>query len=67
MKKINDNKQKFLLSFFGKIDVYEEKEVNGFWLVKQRNGNTKNWQVAVYTKEVFENYIKWIGIGFNHD
>lgn len=49
------NRQEFLLSFFSD-NGYEEKEVNGFWLVKQHNGNTGNWQVAIYSKEAFERY-----------
>ena len=57
MKYKNENRQNFLLTFF-QGEGYEEKEVNGYWLVKQWNGNTKNWQVAIYTKESFENYLK---------
>ena len=48
-------KQDFLRSFFDKSG-YQEKEVNGFWLVKQGGGNEI---VAIYTKEAFENYKKY--------
>ena len=49
MKK-SPNQQNFLLTFF-KGDFYQEREVNGFWLVKHFNGNSGRWQVAVYTKD----------------
>lgn len=58
MKKVNENWQNFLLSFFSE-EGHVEKEVNGFWLVRHWNGNTKKWQVAVYTYESFENYKKY--------
>ena len=53
--KSNKTKQEFLLSFFND-NGYEEKQVNGFWLVKQWNGNTKDWQVAIYTNQSFTKY-----------
>ena len=34
-------------------DHYEAKEVNGFWLVKQWNGNTKTWDVAVHSQDSY--------------
>ena len=52
MKK-SPNLQNFLLTFF-EGDFYQDKEVNGFMLVKQFNGDTKRWQVAVFTKESLE-------------
>jgi hypothetical protein len=39
--KRNKNKQDFLLTFFDG-EGYQEKEVNGFFLVKQWNKSTKN-------------------------
>ena len=51
-------RQMFLLTFFNG-EGYEEKEVNGFWLVKQIAGDTGTPQVAIYTKEAFENYKKF--------
>lgn len=54
--KIN-HRHAFLLTFFNQDeDHYEEKEVNGFWLVKQWNGATKNWIVAIFPKESFKKY-----------
>jgi hypothetical protein len=50
-KETQRNKQDFLLTFFGDEPKYEEKEVNGFWLVKCWNGGTGLWNVMVYTKE----------------
>lgn len=52
------NRQAFLLTFFDKEPKYQEKKVNGFWLIKQFNGDTKNWQVAVFTEESFKSYKK---------
>lgn len=51
---LNKNRQAFLMTFFNKPDKYEEKEVNGFILIKQFNGDTQVWQVAIYTKEAFK-------------
>lgn len=48
-------KQKFLLTFFNE-DKYQEKEVNGFWLIKQWNKDKGKWQVAIYSKEKYQNY-----------
>ena len=54
-RQANTHRQNFLLSVF--IDNhYQEKEVNGFWLVKQWNGGKNEWQVAIFTKESFESY-----------
>jgi hypothetical protein len=51
------NQQQFLLSFFeGNCHWYEEKKVNGFWLIKQFNGDNQDWQVAVFTEESYKNY-----------
>ena len=52
-----DNQRTFLLSFFSESG-YQEKEVNGFWLVQHWNSDAKRWQVAVYTQESFE---RWKG------
>lgn len=46
-KRRNQQRQDFLLTFFDK-NKYTQKEVNGFWLVKQWNGDFKRWQVAIY-------------------
>jgi hypothetical protein len=52
----NRTKQEFLLSFFPSKDVYDEKEVNGFWLVKQWNGFFKCWEVHIFSKDSFKRY-----------
>lgn len=52
-QRLNKQRQDFLLTFF-KEDKCQGKEVNGFWLVKQWNGNTGNWQVAIYPKGRFK-------------
>ena len=58
MSKIfNKTRQEFLLTFFPILEGYDEKEVNGFWLVKQWNGRFKNWEVHVFSEESFKNYI----------
>ena len=55
MNKYNKIKQEFLLSFFTEIE-YQEKQVNGFWLIKNWNGNTNNWQVSIFPEESFKKY-----------
>lgn len=57
-QKTHSRQQEFLLTFFDK-DEYQEKEVNGFWLIKSWNGNVENWQVGIYTQESYENYKKY--------
>lgn len=49
----NQRKHSFLLTFFNDIKEYQTKEINGYVLVKQYNGTTKRWEVAIYTKESF--------------
>lgn len=69
-QKTYNRQQEFLLTFFVG-DKYQEKEINGFWLVKMWNGDNEKWQVAIYTQESFENYKKygqeqaWKGIRTN--
>ena len=54
MNKINNQRrQNFLLTFFNDIQEYQIKEINGYILVKQYNGATKRWEVAIYTEESF--------------
>ena len=55
-KKNKRRQQEFLLTFFDEEPKYQTKEVNGFVLVKCFNGDSKRWQVAIYTKESFKNY-----------
>lgn len=58
-KKENKVRQEFLLSFFkeqNQNEHYEEKEINGFWLIKQKNNDNNSWQVAIYSQESYKNY-----------
>lgn len=51
----NTRKRGFLLSFFKEIPGdYAELEVNGYWLVKHKNGNTNDYEVAIYTKDSYQ-------------
>ena len=56
--KNNETRQLFLLTFFNE-DKYEEKEVNGFHLIKSWDANHKKWIVSIYPKESFKTYIKF--------
>jgi hypothetical protein len=48
----NETRQNFLLTFFeDKRPIYEEKKVNGFWLIKHLNGNTGKPEIAIFTPE----------------
>jgi len=50
-------KREFLLTFFPQTeDHYEEKELNGFWLVKFFDGTTNRWLVGIYTQDSFKRY-----------
>lgn len=62
-KKLNDQRQEFLLTFFDKPYHYEYKMVNGFCLVCQVNNAVKppKWQVAIYPEANFsrrQEYLK---------
>ena len=46
----------FYLSFFDDKKEYEEKEINGFWLVRTFNPVTNKCQVMLYTRESFKAY-----------
>ena len=53
-KSKNQQRHAFLLTFFPQTgDFYEEKEVNGFWLVKQYNRGNDSWEGAIYPRESF--------------
>lgn len=41
--------------------------MNGFWLVKHWNGNKNDWQVAIYSKESYDNYKRPTLPGFEED
>lgn len=51
---LNKIRHQFLLTFFDNENNYQEKEVNGFMLIKQFDTATSNWQVAIYTKKSFD-------------
>ena len=56
VKKISNNTREFLLTFFNDTDVYTEKYINGFWLIKQFDGAKDMWTVYVYTQDSYNNY-----------
>jgi len=49
--KSENRKQEFLLTFFGKPDRTEQKEINGFLLNKYFSNSTHQWEVMIYTPE----------------
>lgn len=57
-KSTNEQKRLFLLTFFESEEGYEEKEVNGWWLVKHWDGNVNRWAVSIYSKESIDNLHK---------
>ena len=54
--------KKFLMSFFDNVEGYEEKKVNGHWLVKQWDGHNNVWVVFLFSEVSFkkDNHIKSI-------
>ncbi len=55
-KELVENRHNFYLSFFDNKQGYEEKYINGFWLVKQWNPERRHHQVSLYTEESFKRY-----------
>lgn len=53
-QRLTQQRRNFLLTFFKNISEYQEKNVNGFWLIKHWDGNFKRWQVDIYTKESYK-------------
>ncbi len=51
----NRQRHEFLLTFFDLPNQYEEKEVNGYILVRQINSSVTPpvWEVAIYPKDHF--------------
>lgn len=39
-----------------KQDCYEERKIGNEWYVKQWNGGTKRWQVAIFSEDSFRRY-----------
>ena len=54
-------RQTELLKLFPKHGGYAEKRVGDKWYVRQYNGGTKRWQVAVYTLDSFKRYKAFSG------
>ena len=50
----NNIRHQFLLTFFDVANCYQEKDVNGFFLIKQFNKLNMVWEVAIYTKESYQ-------------
>lgn len=44
-------------------DFYQEKQVDGKWLVKHQDGVTGNWVVAEYSQESFQRYKEYADNG----
>ena len=44
--------QKFLLTFFNDEEKYEEKEINGFFLVKRFNRDGGKFMIYIYENEI---------------
>ena len=51
----NKSRQSFLSTFFTG-EGYEEREVNGYWLINQWDGNNKRWVIYVYSPESYRAY-----------
>lgn len=50
----NKLKHAFLLTFFNEDSGYEEKQINGFWLIKQFQKKLSQWVVAIYTPQSYK-------------
>lgn len=55
-KLLIETRHNFYLTFFDDDEEYAEKEVNGYWLVKQWNPEMNRPQVSLYSKESFKKY-----------
>lgn len=56
-QKRNKTRHEFLLTLFpNQKKEYTEIEMNGFHLIRTLNGNTKSWQVSIFSKESYKNY-----------
>lgn len=56
MSKYKDIKKQFYMSFFSNEEGYEEKKINGFWLIKHWDGNNESWFVSLFSEESYRNY-----------
>lgn len=59
-RRLNQQRQSFLLTFFDEDEGNTHKEVNGFVLEKQWNGNQQVWQVAIYSQESWKKREQYI-------
>lgn len=66
-KKLNKRikQEEKLARFVQDYDHYEERQVGEEFWVKQYNGNSDKWQIAVYSRESFRNYKKFKGGGID--
>lgn len=55
-KRLLENRHNFYLSFFSGESKYEEKEINGFWLVKSWNPEKNCYQASLFDQESFSRY-----------
>ena len=57
-KEQTENRNNFYLSFFEEKDAtsYAEKEVNGYWIVRSYNTDSKQTQAALYSQDSFRKY-----------
>ena len=55
-KRTSEARKEFYQTFFDTVEGYEEKKVNGFWLIKLFDGNTKSWTVHLYSPESYRAY-----------
>jgi hypothetical protein len=58
-KRNNQTRQDFLHTFFDGTVGYEEKQVNGYWLVKHLVAGGPRTEVAIYSPEKYKTY-KWL-------
>ena len=50
----NRTRHGFLLTFFDQSPEYQEREVNGYYLIKQFNRSENCWEIAVYSRASYE-------------
>ncbi len=55
-KLTNKVRKQFYLTFFDESAQYTEKEVNGYWLIKQFNGTNGEWEVHLYSPSSYRAY-----------
>lgn len=59
-QRLNRQRHDFLLTLFpDQEEKYAVLHMNGFVLVRQWNGSSKLWEVAIYTEDDFKKVIEW--------